>query len=141
MNTLGRLRTAILSVDKTLQQRSKGYNIPDQLICPQCDLVFTGRKRKKECACGRFAIERFCTVELRVAEYFALLRQHGLYPPEEPFSTLSVRQVCDKIEGMVLHNNHNCDGGFACPLLMALFKLREDAEATSTALDFVWTWN
>lgn len=141
MNTLGRLRTTILSVDKTLQQRSKGYNIRNQLICPQCDIVFTDGKKKKECACGKFAIERCCTVELRVAEYFALLRQHGLYPPEEPFSTLSVRQVCDKIEDMVLHNNHRCDGHYTCPLVVALDKLSDNAVATRTALDFVWTWN
>ncbi|OIW27011.1 hypothetical protein CONLIGDRAFT_672449 [Coniochaeta ligniaria NRRL 30616] len=133
---LSRLQDTLLRVDESLRQTSKGYLIPGSRVCPPCGETFPGQVEK--CQCGQSLVDRYCTVESRVAEYFALLRRFDLYPFVTPFSTCSLDDIDGKIAGMYALHGHTCDGLFDCPLAVAISRLDDESRTVRTAVDFAW---
>ncbi|KAJ9156780.1 hypothetical protein NKR19_g4203 [Coniochaeta hoffmannii] len=88
------LRDAILDVEGSLRQSTQGNVIHGARMCAACDLTFDSRA--EYCPCGQFLLDKCCTVDSRVSEYFFLLRRHGLYPVEA-FSTSSLHEIGGKI--------------------------------------------
>ncbi|KAF1817816.1 uncharacterized protein K489DRAFT_385492 [Dissoconium aciculare CBS 342.82] len=58
----------------------------------------------------------YCTSELRVAEYFVLLRQAGLWGHEAFHSSESFMDILARLESAKRGLKHQCDAGSDCPL-------------------------
>lgn len=134
---LRHLQDALLGVDEYLRQNRGGYLMPGSRVCRPCGLTFGAQVTT--CWCGKSLVERYCTVESRVSEYFALLGRFGLYPPVRPFGTCSLHEIDSKIRDVLDGHGHDCEGGLQCPLKAALSKLWNESKDISAAADFAWT--
>ena len=130
------LRDAILNVEGSLRERTKGYIMRDARVCAPCDLTFGGRA--EYCPCGQYLRHKYCTVDSRVSEYFFLLRRHGLYPVDA-CSTCSLHEIGGKIRELLDGHGHDCEGQMQCPFTVSLSRLRSEMESIGTAVGFVWT--
>ena len=94
-----------------------------QLVCVSCGRALPeGAKRCHPCR-NRSLLQKYCTEETRVAEYFAVLRKVELWPTKSPFADSSVADIANRFACAKVNLKHNCTAGKSCPLILVLESL------------------
>ena len=109
------LQVAIEEKEGFLRDCRFGYAM-DGKFCGNCWRRLPGNAKKCR-PCNNFEFyPEWCSQELRIASYFAALRQAGLWPLSQALSKWSVRMLSDCLSEMSGTLRHSCAAGAGCPL-------------------------
>ena len=127
--TLHKLETELQDVESPLRLSLHCYETTHRM-CTQCGRTLPEVAKKCHPCRNSDLSAKFCTSETRVASYFAMLQQVGLWPTVEPFRRFSVSSIISRLYRAQQDLKHTCTGGTFCPLRIHLSDLVERARQT-----------
>ncbi len=116
------MHVTIQSVEARLRQDKKGYEMNRQ-VCMECGRTPPIDARNVIHATNTELHRQYCMVELRVAEYFAILAKEELWPSVKVSETLSWSDLVIRVTCAKTDNKHSCGAGSRCPLSRELERL------------------
>ena len=120
---LDRIHTELQSVEGRLRDNQAGYPMQG-LVCMLCGRTHPDTARKCHNCNNRNLIDKYCTSDSRVAEYFAALRKSRLWPSLEAFQNFSVDEIASLISQARWAPGHSCRTA-SCPLISQLDRLNK----------------
>ncbi|PLN78367.1 hypothetical protein BDW42DRAFT_175095 [Aspergillus taichungensis] len=115
---LCKLQEEIHTMEGVLRNKQTFYYM-QQLLCTICGRTHPSSARKCHSCDNSDLLKKYCTSELRIAEYFALLERSGLWPSVEPFQRCSADEIVSLISKIKVHLRHSCEA-VSCPLQSVL---------------------
>ncbi len=121
------LHLQLQSAEGRLRKNRKIYPILG-LFCPDCGRTHPSEAKICHRCNNRTLHDKHCTVELRVAELFAVLRDVKLWPFISPFDACSVSDLVTRFACARLDLKHSCEAAISCPLATLLDALSVEAK-------------
>lgn len=122
------LHIEVQSVEGLLRNCRAGYVIQG-LDCLLCGRSHPAQAKKCHPCKNSELHSKYCTVDSRVAGYFATLRHAELWPTVVPFQKYSVSDLAFRISCANNNLRHSC-GAWRCPLKQELEKLDQKVQKT-----------
>ncbi|PVH94087.1 hypothetical protein DM02DRAFT_694101 [Periconia macrospinosa] len=113
---LGKLVIDLQNVELSLTKSTKLYETGIQL-CSKCSRELPNEAKKCHPCSNTVLIRRWCSSEMRIADFFAKLRKYGLWPTPQALVEHSVSEMVSRIK-QAQDNlwTHKCVGYSTCPL-------------------------
>lgn len=119
--SLCQIHGELQNVERFLSDNQASYMF-DVKVCMTCGETYASSSSPYSYH-GSKLIPNYCTTEHRIAKYFAVLRESGLWPSLEPFQSCSAEEIASRITlARDRVKGHNCQGGH-CPLKQGLGNL------------------
>jgi hypothetical protein len=100
------------------------------LVCMSCGRIHPDTAKKCHPCNNTELIDRHCTSDYRVAEYFAILRRCELWPSLNPFTTCALSDITFRIKCAQTDHKHQCGARADCPLRRELDGLVDRVQRT-----------
>lgn len=117
------LETEVQSVECTLRHLTGRYET-QFLDCYLCGRSHPANAKKCHPCHNKDLYNNYCTADSRVADYFRILSDAGLWPTVVPFQEYSVSNLALRISRVKLYTYHRCGVGM-CPLRQQLTNLMQ----------------
>ncbi|KAK3369739.1 hypothetical protein B0T24DRAFT_708638 [Lasiosphaeria ovina] len=130
--TMDSLRELIEGGETALRLTATAFNMTG-VLCPRCARRYPdGAKNCRPCNSSTTLINRLCTAEHRVAEYFVVLKARKLWPTVPPFAACSPAEIVKRLgQPGPAETEHKCSAEWRdgiCQLKEQLSVLAESAE-------------
>ncbi|KAI9147645.1 Efflux pump himE [Paramyrothecium foliicola] len=102
-----------------LREEKAGY-LMETVFCIHCGRNHPGTAKKCHPCNNPDLYSRFCTSDLRVSEYFSILRRCELWPSMAPLRERSLSEIGFQFECATKDHKHKCGAREGCPLLYEL---------------------
>ncbi|PLB45999.1 hypothetical protein P170DRAFT_512599 [Aspergillus steynii IBT 23096] len=122
---LDRIHIELQSVEGRLRDNQAGY-LMQGLLCVLCGRTHPDTARKCHHCKNNNLIDKYCTSDSRIAEYFAALRKSRLWPSLEAFQNSSADEIASFISQIRRALRHSCHT-ISCPLESELDRLTKSA--------------
>lgn len=126
-HAIEKLESEVQSTEGRLRIHGSVYTMNGRM-CLNCGRVHPDEAKKcHPCNSAEF-IGWHCTREYRVAEYFATLQRHGLWPSKVTFKSDSLDDMKTRFTNAKADHRHQCSARSSCPLKHALDDLANRAQ-------------
>jgi ribosomal protein L40E len=131
--TLDEMRGELESVETRLRQSQRCYRMQGKL-CFGCGRTLPMAAKKCHPCFNSTLEQKYCTTELRIADYFDILRTSELWPSTEPFRKCSITDIASRFACLKRDLRHQCDMASECPLHFALEELSKKVDRIKKAV-------
>jgi ribosomal protein L40E len=110
-------------VEGSLRRNRRCYSMQGQ-FCTGCGSTLPTEAKKCGLCRNNNLGQTYCSMESRIAEYFAALRTSGLWPSTEPFHNCSISNIALRFQCLKKDLKHDCAVASQCPLRLVIEELR-----------------
>lgn len=116
---MDKLQSDLQSADERLREKM-GTHPMSGLACMRCGRVHSDTAQRCH-FCNEASLQRrYCNINYRVSEYFAVLRGCELWPSITPFTTCALSDIALRFQCAETDHKHQCLANTDCPLRQEL---------------------
>ncbi|KND92009.1 hypothetical protein TOPH_03310 [Tolypocladium ophioglossoides CBS 100239] len=109
------LQSNLQSADERLRGQRSAFTMSG-LACMNCGRIHPETAKKCHSCKNTDLLNRHCTEDYRVAEYFTVLRRFRLWPSVIPFTICALSEIVFRLQCAQSDHKHQCSAREACPL-------------------------